>query len=95
MNEIDDFYLSQVVLPPELEDLKELMAKTVHDTWAASRIAEGWKYGAERSDRFKTHPCLVPYEELPEIEKEYDRKTALNTLKLIRSCGFQIIKDKK
>ena len=38
---------------------------------------------AGRSDDLKTHPCLVPYEELPEEEKEYDRKTSIGTLKLI------------
>ena len=38
----------------------------------------------------KTHPCLVPYEELPECEKEYDRNTSIETLKLIMKLGFKI-----
>jgi len=84
--------LSKLILPPELEELKELMAEVVHDTWAASRISEGWRYGVERNDQFKTHPCLISYDELPEFEKEYDRKTALNTLRLIMNCGFEIKK---
>ncbi len=44
--------------------------------------------------RKKTHPCLVPYEELPEIEKDYDRNTAIGTLKLIQALGFDIVKKR-
>ena len=83
---------NDVKLPKELESLIEAMAKNVHDVWAQGRIAEGWKYGEERDDEHKTHPCLVPYEELPESEKEYDRQTAISTLKLIQKLGFNIAK---
>ena len=81
-----------IKLPTELEPLVEQMAKNVHEVWAAGRIADGWKYGATRDDEAKTHPCLVPYEELPEYEKEYDRNTAISTLKFILAQGFSIIK---
>ena len=77
-------------LPDELEPLVEKMAKNVHEVWAEARIKQGWKYGKERSDELKTHPCLVPYEELPEEEKEYDRNTSIGTLKLIMKLGFKI-----
>ena len=79
-------------LPEELNTLIEQMAKNVHEVWAKSRIDEGWVYGPERSDELKQHPCLVPYEELPEIEKEYDRNTAIGTLKLVSKLGFKISK---
>ena len=79
-----------VKLPAELETLVEAMAKNVHEVWAEGRIAQGWTYGAERDDVDKKHPCLVPYEELPESEKEYDRQTAVSTLKLILKLGFKI-----
>ncbi len=68
------------------------MAKNVHEVWAAGRIEDGWTYGTKRDDEKKTHPCLVAYEELPESEKEYDRKTGLETLKFIIRAGYQIIK---
>lgn len=42
----------------------------------------------------KTHPCLVPYEDLPEEEREYDRNTSVGTLKLIMKLGFTIKKYK-
>lgn len=79
-----------VLLPNELQDLVEEMAKNVHEVWAQSRISQGWTYGKERNDELKHHPCLVPYEELSEIEKTYDRDTSLETLKLIIKLGFKI-----
>ena len=84
---------SEVRLPAELDELVEKIAKNVHEVWAQSRIEQGWTYGEERNDELKHHPCLVPYEELPEIEKDYDRDTALGTLKLICKLGFKITRD--
>ena len=81
---------SDVRLPTELEELVENMAKNVHEVWAQGRIEQGWTYGEERNDALKKHPCLVPYEDLPESEKEYDRNTAVSTLKLILKLGFTI-----
>ena len=84
---------SDVVLPEELNVLVEMIAENVHEVWAESRISEGWQYGEDRSDALKQHPCLVPYEDLPEIEKDYDRNTSLGTLKLITKLGFKITKE--
>ena len=84
---------SDVRLPEELSELVEQMAKNVHEVWAQSRISQGWTYGPERNDALKHHPCLVAYEELPEVEKAYDRDTALETLKLIANLGFKISKE--
>jgi ryanodine receptor 2 len=85
--------LNSIQLPDELNDLVEAMARNVHEVWAQSRIEEGWKYGSERNDTLKQHPCLVPYEQLTEMEKEYDRRTAVSTLKLISKLGFKISKQ--
>ena len=82
-----------IVLSEELNGLVEAMAKNVHDVWAESRISQGWTYGPERNDELKHHPCLVPYEDLPEVEKAYDRDTAVGTLKLICKLGFKITKE--
>ncbi len=84
---------SDILLPEELNTLIEQMAKNVHEVWAQSRIEQGWTYGEERNDALKQHPCLILYEELPEIEKSYDRDTALGTLKLISKLGFKISKE--
>lgn len=82
---------SDIQLPEGLNVLIEGIAKNVHEVWAKNRIDEGWTYGAERNDELKQHPCLIPYEELSEIEKDYDRNTAISTLKLICKLGFKII----
>ncbi|MCM1449643.1 MAG: RyR domain-containing protein [Clostridiales bacterium] len=81
-----------VELPEELLPLVEDMARNVHEVWARNRMDDGWTYGSERDDEQKTHPCLVPYEELPEEEKQYDRSTSQETLKFILKSGFKISK---
>ena len=84
---------TDVKLSKELEQLVEQMSKNVHEVWAESRIKQGWTYGEQRNDELKTHPCLIPYEELPEEEKDYDRNTAVGTLKLIMKLGYKIEKE--
>lgn len=82
-----------VALPKELNDLAEEIAKNVHEVWSEGRMKEGWTYGEDRDDAKKHHPCLVPYEDLTETEKEYDRNTSQETLKLIMKLGFKIVKE--
>lgn len=84
-----------IQISDELKSLVEEMAKNVHEVWAQTRISQGWTYGEERNDAEKKHPCLVPYEELSEEEKEYDRNTSIETIKLILKLGFKITKDLK
>ena len=84
-----------VVLDDELLALTERIAKNVHDVWACGRILEGWSYGEVKDYEKKQTPCLVPYDQLPEIEKNFDRNTALETLKLIVKMGYTISKKEK
>ena len=86
--EVED--LSAMILPPEIMELTERLAERAHDVWAAGRIRDGWRYGKERNDELKLHPCLVPYAELPESEKAYDRNTALETLRFVLYMGYDI-----
>ena len=83
---------SKVQLPREIEELTELLARNAHVNWAHRRMNEGWRWGQTRDDARKLHPSLVPYEELPESEKAYDRTTAIETVKAILSLGFKISK---
>lgn len=84
--------ITDVELLKELKLLVEQMSKSFHEVWADTRIKQGLTYGSERNDEKKTHPCLVPYDELPDEEKEYDRNTSIGTLKLILKLGFKISK---
>jgi class 3 adenylate cyclase len=81
---------SQIRLNAELTELTERLAKNVHDTWARDRLAEGWRFGPFRNDVSKEHPNLVPYDHLPEFEREYDRRTALETLRMVLALGYRI-----
>lgn len=81
-----------VQLNDDLLQLAELMAKNVHEVWARTRLDQGWTYGPQRDDAAKHHPCLVPYDQLPEEEKVYDRNTSLETLRFIVANGFDIVK---
>ena len=84
--------IEHIQLPEELNLLVEAIAENVHEVWAKSRMEQGWTLGPERDDQLKQHPCLVSYAELSKEEKDYDRNTAMNTLKLIEKLGFKITK---
>lgn len=83
---------SDVLLDDEIIGLGELLAKNTHEVWSKGRIEDGWSFGEERDDVKRLHPCLVEYERLSEEEKEYDRRTAMETLKLIVKLGYKISK---
>jgi hypothetical protein len=83
-----------VKLRDDILELTELLAQNAHEVWAQARLAEGWKYGPQRDDVAKHHPCLVSYENLPESEKQYDRNAAMETIKAILSLGYHIYKDR-
>jgi hypothetical protein len=84
---------SGVEISPRLGELIERLAVNNHDHWALQRIAEGWRFGPDRNDKKKTHPDLVPYKELPDSEKEYDRISVVETLKAIIALGYRVEKD--
>jgi ryanodine receptor 2 len=79
-----------VEVPESLLRLLERLAENAHEVWARQRLRDGWTFGPVRDDAKKHHPCLVPYDELPESEKEYDRATALETLRAILALGYRI-----
>ncbi len=81
---------SHIVLSDDLLELTEKIAENVHEVWAEGRIQEGWIYGPVRDDAKKETPCLVPYKDLPENEKDFDRNTAMATIKLIMKLGYNI-----
>lgn len=83
-----DITLSHYIL-----ELTERLAENAHDIWAQQRLTEGWTYGPERNDKQKNHPCLIPYADLPDSEKQYDRNAALETLKAIVALGYRIERE--
>ena len=77
----------------ESKEIIESLAEQVHLAWMEGRIKDGWTYGVVRDDVLKKTPCIVPYNELPESEKEYDCNTVRTTVKALYSLGFCISKD--
>lgn len=84
--------LSDVIVDDDLLKLREAIAENAHEVWAQGRIAEGWRYGRKRDDELKLHPDLLPYSDLPDSEKEYDRETAMKTIMLLKKLGYDIKK---
>jgi RyR domain len=84
---------SKVQVSDDIFELTEHLAENAHEVWAQRRMAEGWSYGPRRDEAKKEHPSLVPYKDLPESEKEYDRSTAMETLKVLLAMGYRIEKD--
>ena len=84
--------ITDVVLTEDLAELREAIAENAHEVWAVNRLAEGWSFGPERDDNKKENPCIVPYSQLPESEKDYDRNMAMNTIKLLKKLGYDLIK---
>lgn len=81
---------SDVQLDEEVAKLAARLAVNAHEIWARQRIEEGWSYGPRRDDDAKEHPCLVPYDDLPESEKEYDRVMVTEAIKGAIALGFTI-----
>lgn len=82
--------ISEINLDEKIMDLVEKLAENTHEVWAKQRLSEGWVYGEKRDDKLKTTPCLVPYADLPENEKEYDRITTIHALKTAIALGATI-----
>ena len=74
------------------ENIIEQYAILEHDDWMTGRIRFGWKYGKPRDNDKKLHPCILPWEELSEEEKEKDRNTARNVVKLAKLANMKVIK---
>ena len=84
--------LDDVELSDDLTELQEAIAENAHEIWAKNRKDQGWSYGSERNDQKKETPDMIPYCNLPESEKLYDREMAMQTLKLVKKLGFEIVK---
>ena len=86
---------SAIRLPEELMRLGEMLARNTHENYVKQRIRDGWRYGPERNDELKTNPTLIPYDDLPESEKDYDRITSAEALKVIVALGYEIATKKQ
>ena len=84
---------NDVFLSDEIIELTEIVAKNAHENWARKKIEDGWTYGEDLDIGMRTHPCLVEYESLSEVDKEYDRVTAMEAIRLLLKLGYKITKE--
>jgi ppGpp synthetase/RelA/SpoT-type nucleotidyltranferase len=81
-------------LPDGFEDKVELMAEMEHGRWNVERIRAGWKYGLVKDSEKRISPFLVPWSELPDEIREYDRKTIRNYPAVLAHVGMEIYRTK-
>ena len=86
-------HTEHIVLSDEILELAELIAENAHDTWASARLRDGWTFGPERDDTERRHPCLVPFAELPERDRNFDRTMAIGSIRALLALGFSISRD--
>lgn len=55
-----------------LLDNPKMTPKDTHDNWLKFKENDGWVYGEKKDADKKTHPCMVPYEDLPQDQKIKD-----------------------
>ena len=68
----------------------EKLAEMEHERWVAERRAAGWMAGPERDTERKITPYLVPYAELPEEVKEWDRQAVRAIPEVLAATGFEL-----
>ena len=81
---------NHVHLDAQFHALVERLAENFHEVWAQSRIADGWRYGHNRDDSKKIHPCLLPFCEMDEAERCFDRIAAREFVRAILALGYRI-----
>jgi len=72
-----------ITLPPHLESLVELLADNAHANWGEQKLAD-------KNPEAKKHPLLIPYDQLSADDQEYDRRLAVQTIKMILKLGYTI-----
>jgi hypothetical protein len=80
-------------VPRLLEGMIEVLAEEEHDLWAAYKLEQGWKPGPRDDDK-RIHPCLMPFRELAEKDKEKDRNSVRNFPAITEQAGFKIVRRK-
>ncbi|XP_062863941.1 ryanodine receptor 2 [Trichomycterus rosablanca] len=81
---------SQVVLPPQLELIRERLAENLHEIWLSDKMEQGWTYGPVRDDLKHVHPGLVEFSKLPDEEKDKNLKAAEHTIRTILALKAHI-----
>ena len=71
----------------------EIMAGNGHKRWCQHRKQDGWVHGPEKDAVKKTNPDLLPWDELPEDEKEMNRRFVCGLPRSLARAGIQIERE--
>ena len=75
------------------EDEVETTARMEHERWMVEHFLNGWVRGEKRDDPQRIHPLVVPWKDLPEEYKEYNRETIRGYPSLLAEAGFEIYRQ--
>jgi hypothetical protein len=71
----------------------EYLAEREHERWMNERLQDGWRYGPSKDVINKTSPYLVPYYELSDTMKDYDRNIVRTIPTILAKIDLKIIRD--
>ena len=74
----------------QIEHHLERLAEAEHEGWMAHRKKAGWTFAKDKDIKQKKHPLLIPYDELPELEKQKDRDAVCNYREHLKNAGYHI-----
>lgn len=70
----------------------EFLAEKEHELWVDERLRKGWVYGKVRDDQQKIHDCIIPWEQLPEDQREKDRNAVRALPTVLAKVYLKIIR---
>ena len=73
-------------------DALERLAEVEHERWLEAKLANGWRYAPETDKDKKLSQAFLPWTELPEAEKEKDRKLVQGIPEMLAQAGYAVVK---
>ncbi len=71
--------------------LLDELARDEHDRWMAAKTAAGWAYGPHTDELARRHDALLPWDDLPESQKDKDRALVIGIPAILSRCGYAVI----
>uniref|UniRef100_A0A671MXC6 Ryanodine receptor 2-like n=1 Tax=Sinocyclocheilus anshuiensis TaxID=1608454 RepID=A0A671MXC6_9TELE len=81
---------SEVEYPPQLEQIREILAENLHELWLIDKIEQGWTYGPVKDESRKIHLCLVEFSKLPDQERIHNLQSSEDILRTLLAFGVHI-----
>jgi ppGpp synthetase/RelA/SpoT-type nucleotidyltranferase len=77
--------------PPAFSDDEvERMAELEHGRWIVERLKSGWTYGPERDSQKRTSPYLIPWNDLPDEIRDFDRIAVGEIPECLKEAGLEV-----